>query len=95
MVGVFYAKCDGSHLEEVIFPLENPNGIGLSPDGKRLYVAETYTCKLWGFDVASPGKIAFKDGLLGRLVIFFIPRRVINFSILLRWMAMAIFAWRP
>ena len=32
VTGVFYAKADGSFMEEVIFPLENPNGIGLSPD---------------------------------------------------------------
>lgn len=65
VTGVFYAKADGSLLKEVIFPMENPNGIGLSPDGKRLYVAETYTCKLWAYDIASPGEIAFSQGLLG------------------------------
>jgi hypothetical protein len=42
IVGIFYGKVDGSHLEEVIFPSQNPNGVGLSPDGKRLYAAETY-----------------------------------------------------
>lgn len=65
VTGVFYAKADGSLLKEVIFPMENPNGIGLSPDGKTLYVAETYTCKLWGYDIAAPGEIAFSQGLLG------------------------------
>ena len=57
VTGIFYAKADGSHLEEVIFPSENPNGIGLSPDGKRLYAAETYTCRLMAFDVIAPGKV--------------------------------------
>ena len=56
-VGVFYAKADGSHIEEAIFPLENPNGVGLSPDGKTLYVSETYTTMLWAFDLAGPGKV--------------------------------------
>src|SRR5690606_25990728 len=41
--GVFYARADGSHIEEVIFPLEGPNGIGLSPNEDELYVAETTT----------------------------------------------------
>ena len=41
IVGIFYAKADGSHLEEVIFPSNNPNGVGLSPDGNTLYAAET------------------------------------------------------
>ena len=47
--GVFYAKADGSHVEEVIFPLEAPNGIGLSPNEDELYVAETPTGRLWAF----------------------------------------------
>lgn len=57
IVGIFYAKADGSHLEEVIFPSNNPNGIGLSPDGARLYAAETYTCRLTAFNVTAPGKV--------------------------------------
>lgn len=65
VTGVFYAKADGSECREVIFPLENPNGIGLSPDGKRLYVAETYTAKLWAFDIVAPGEIAAGAGLSG------------------------------
>jgi gluconolactonase len=62
IVGIFYAKADGSHLEEVIFPSYNPNGIGLSPDGTRLYAAETYTCRLTAFNVTAPGKV---DGSAG------------------------------
>jgi gluconolactonase len=58
IVGIFYAKTDGSHLEEVIFPSNNPNGVGLSPDGKTLYAAETYTCRLMKFNVTAPGKVA-------------------------------------
>jgi len=57
VTGIFYAKADGSHLAEVIFPSENPNGIGLSPDGRRLYAAETYTCRLMAFDVVAPGQV--------------------------------------
>ena len=51
-------RADGSLIEEVIFPSNNPTGIGLSPDGKRLYAAETYTCRLMAFDVIAPGKVA-------------------------------------
>lgn len=57
IVGIFYAKADGSHLEEVIFPSYNPNGVGLSPDGKTLYAAETYTCRLTAFNIIAPGKV--------------------------------------
>ena len=57
IVGIFYAKADGSFLEEVIFPSQNPNGVGLSPDGKTLYAAETYTCRLTKFNIIAPGKV--------------------------------------
>lgn len=57
VTGLFYARADGSHLEEVVHPLENPNGVGLSPDGRTVYVAETYTCRLWAFPVEAPGQV--------------------------------------
>jgi gluconolactonase len=56
--GVYYATIDGSSITEVVFPMTTPNGIGLSPDGQRLYVAETGNGRLWAFDIATPGKIA-------------------------------------
>lgn len=58
IVGIFYAKSDVSHLEEAVFPSNNPNGIGLSPDGRTLYAAETYTCRIVRFDVIGPGTVA-------------------------------------
>ncbi len=62
IVGIFYARADGSSLKEVIFPSMNPNGIGLSPDGKTLYAAETYTCRLMAFRVTAPGEVAADAG---------------------------------
>ena len=44
--GVFYAQPDGSSITEKIFPLDSPNGIALSPDGSRLYVAGTQVGRL-------------------------------------------------
>jgi gluconolactonase len=55
--GVYYAKPDGSMIREVIFPIDSPNGVGLSPDEKKLYVAETWTGRLWAWDVPAPGQI--------------------------------------
>lgn len=55
---VFYAKPDGSHIEEVVHPIETPNGIGLSPDGKTLYVAETFGARLWSWQLEGPGKLS-------------------------------------
>lgn len=60
--GVFYAKIDGSHIEEVIFPVNGPNGIGLSPDGQKLYVAETPTARVLEFDLDAPGVITKGKG---------------------------------
>lgn len=54
--GVYYATTDGKHISEQIFPLEAPNGVGLSPDEDVLYVAETPTGRLWAFDLEAPGK---------------------------------------
>lgn len=58
IVGIFYARADGSFIEEVVFPSNNPNGVGLSPNGSVLYAAETYTCRLMKFNVTAPGKVA-------------------------------------
>ncbi len=64
--GVFYARYDGSFIEEVIFPMEGPNGIGLSPDEQELYVAETVPGRLWAFQLAGPGELA--DGGARRIL---------------------------
>ncbi|MEQ8502363.1 MAG: SMP-30/gluconolactonase/LRE family protein [Sneathiellaceae bacterium] len=56
--GIFHAAADGSAIREALFPMNGPNGIGLSPDGASLYVAETITGRLWAFDLERPGHIA-------------------------------------
>jgi len=62
--GVHWCRADGSEAREVAFPLDAPNGIGLSPAGDRLYVAETHTGRLWGWDVTGPGELS-GTGLTG------------------------------
>ena len=49
------ASADGALIEEVVFPMVTPNGIGLSPDGRTLYVAETEAARLWAFPIRAPG----------------------------------------
>jgi gluconolactonase len=65
VTGIFYAKADGSHLAEIVFPSENPNGVGLSPDRRTLYAAETYTCRLMKFAITAPGEVDDTAGLGG------------------------------
>jgi gluconolactonase len=52
---LYYALPDGSSIREIVFPLDHPNGVGLSPDGTRLYVAETMTGRVWQWEVEGPG----------------------------------------
>ncbi len=55
--GVYYCRPDGSLIREVAYPCLSPNGIGLSPDGSILYVAETETSRLWAYDIVGPGEV--------------------------------------
>jgi len=59
---VYYAKADGSMIKEAIFPLDRPNGIGLSPDERTLYVVETPTARCWAFKLSGPGQIESANG---------------------------------
>ncbi|SDF74585.1 SMP-30/gluconolactonase/LRE family protein [Pseudonocardia oroxyli] len=54
---VCYARADGTQIVEVVHPIMTPNGIGLSPDGSRLYVAETQTGRVWEWEVTGPGTL--------------------------------------
>lgn len=55
--GLYYALVDGSKIVEVAHPILTPNGVGLSPDGSVVYVAETETARLWAFDIIAPGMV--------------------------------------
>lgn len=62
--GLYYVPPDGSVVREMAFPLLGPNGVGLSPDGRRVYVSETHTGRLWAWDLAEPGVIKPASGSL-------------------------------
>jgi gluconolactonase len=68
--GVYYAMPDGSLIKEVMYgSVGGMNGIGLSPDEKTVYAAETETARLWAFDVTGPGEVAPRaPGFLARFV---------------------------
>jgi gluconolactonase len=67
--GVYYARTNGSQISRQRDHLVSPNGIGLSPDEKVVYVADTNLGRLWAFDVAEPGVLAPGPGFApGRVV---------------------------
>lgn len=57
ITGLYYAAADGSSITQAVYPLNNPNGVALSPDGKRLYVALTFERKIVYYELDSPGVI--------------------------------------
>jgi gluconolactonase len=54
---LLYARIDGSFIARARGGMLGPNGVGLSPDGGTVYVAETYTGRVWAMDVEGPGKL--------------------------------------
>jgi gluconolactonase len=66
---VYYATPDGKRIKEILFPIDMPNGCGLSPDEKSLYVAQTMAGRLMKFDIKAPGELGPPTGpLQGDLV---------------------------
>ncbi len=53
--GLYYAQPDGSSVKEIAYPILSANGVGLSPDERTVYVADTESARLWGFEVEAPG----------------------------------------
>ena len=65
---VYWAKADGTKICEVVQPITTPNGIGLSPDEKTLYVAETEGARLYAFPITGDGqvdKLGFPESING------------------------------
>lgn len=66
---LYYAKIDGSHVSRQRDHLISPNGVGLSPDEKTVYLADTQIGRLWAFDVVEPGVLGPPAGFApGRAV---------------------------
>lgn len=59
---IYYALPDGSRIMCARSGLTSPNGIGLSPDGSRLYWAETTTGRLCSAEIAGPGTLVGDHG---------------------------------
>ncbi|MFA3916674.1 SMP-30/gluconolactonase/LRE family protein [Ruegeria hyattellae] len=53
---VYYATTDGTTLIHAA-TVPTANGVGLSPDGKKLFVSDTVFGRLWVMDILGPGKL--------------------------------------
>ena len=61
---VYYASIDGGFISRQRDKVAWPNGCGLSPDEKTLYVSETWTGRLWAFDLAEPGVLKTAEAFM-------------------------------
>ncbi len=55
--GLFFLANGTSEAVELDHHHTSPNGVGLSPDEKTVYMADTMTARLWAFDLSAPGEI--------------------------------------
>jgi gluconolactonase len=55
MGGLYHASADGSRIACIHRAVVSFNGVGLSPDGRTVYVADTFTARIYAFD-ARPEK---------------------------------------
>lgn len=54
---LFYARPDGSQLHRAVYPALSLNGVGLSPDERTVYAADTEPGRLWALELEAPGKL--------------------------------------
>jgi gluconolactonase len=60
---ICYATPDGSSIRRVVARVDQPNGIGLSPDGATLYWAQTGLRQVIRRRIAGPGQLEPSPGL--------------------------------
>jgi gluconolactonase len=73
MGGIYYAKADGSQITRWRSEQISPNGIGLSPDEKTLYWADSMLQRLWSLPIAAPGLVSAELGHQAGEVIVNLP----------------------
>jgi gluconolactonase len=70
---LYHARADGSAISRPRPRLLSPNGVGLSPDERVLYVADTQLARLWAFDIEAPGELAPAEGFAPGQVVCNLP----------------------
>lgn len=59
---LYYARADGSGVDEIHYGTLSYNGVGLSPNERTLYVADTMSARVWRYDIAAPGVVRPPEG---------------------------------
>jgi gluconolactonase len=59
---ILYASPDGSTIRTLVKGVPSPNGIGLSPDGRTLYWAQTHVRQVQRRRIAAPGALVPSPG---------------------------------
>ena len=63
---LYYATTDGNHISRAVFPIPGgANGVGLAPNDTHVYIAETPTGRLFGWEIAEPGVLAQDNAAAG------------------------------
>lgn len=55
---IYYARPQGGEIRRLRKGLLSPNGIGISPDGRWLYWADTFEAQLWRAEITEDGMLA-------------------------------------
>jgi len=59
--GLYYARADGSQITRWRSAQYSPNGVGLPPDGKVVYMADCMQGRLYAYDLSAPGVLATRE----------------------------------
>ncbi|MET0280701.1 MAG: SMP-30/gluconolactonase/LRE family protein [Steroidobacteraceae bacterium] len=69
---LYYALADGSKIVRWRSELISPNGVGLSPDGREVYMTDCMAGRLYAFALTAPGIMApqgaLSSGAVGRVI---------------------------
>jgi gluconolactonase len=78
---IYYAKADGSSIKRALTGLLAPNGIGLSPDGKTLYVALIYERLLVSLPITGEGTVERGKGFAPGKALLSLPAETVPDSL--------------
>lgn len=70
---LYYARPDGSHIVRWRSGITSPNGVGLSPDGRTVYMADCMLGRLLAYPLSAPGVMVPDESMAGGRVVATLP----------------------